>query len=350
MPKQPLWVGVDEPMIWGEYEEPELKPDQVRLRSEFSAAKHGTDLAFLKGYSAKRGRYDRDKKLFIPPDRAPQPAANKPERKGSPVGNMTVGEVIEIGSEVTALAVGDRVCIPGGFRETHVCPAHRARKMPDGMSAKSAVCLDPADFALAAVRDGHVRVGDNVAVFGMGAIGLMAAQIAKVSGAAWVVAVEPMTSRREAAEQVGVDMVLDPTDCDAGAVIKEATDGRGVDVAIEYSGAARAMQAALRCVAWGGNVVSGAFPAPYAAGLDFGAEAHQHIPNIIFSRSCSQPDRDHPRWDHQRVLDTCWTLLCEGKISGEAVVSRVAKFDQMAEEYPKIIAEPEKYIKIACEY
>ncbi len=263
---------------------------------------------------------------------------------------MTVGEVIEIGSDVTALAVGDRVCVPGGFRETHVCPAHRALKMPEGMSAKSAVCLDPADFALAAVRDGHVRVGDNVAVFGMGAIGLMAVQIAKVAGAAWVAAVEPVASWREAAEPVGAGVVLDPTDCDAGAVIKEATDDVGVDVAVEYSGAAEAMQAALRCVAWGGAVVSGSFPAPYAAGLDFGAEAHQHIPNIIFSRSCSQPDRDHPRWDHQRILDTCWTLLCEGKISGDAVVSRIAKFEEMAEEYPKIITEPEKYIKIACSY
>ncbi|MBC7238357.1 MAG: zinc-binding alcohol dehydrogenase, partial [Chloroflexi bacterium] len=189
-----------------------------------------------------------------------------------------------------------------------------------GMSWKWAVCLDPAEFALGAVRDGRVRVGDAVAVFGLGAIGLMAIQIALVAGAHPVIAVDPIASRREIATALGADLVLDPTRVDVGLELKAATDKRGVDVAIEYSGALTAMQAALRGVAYGGNVVMGAFPPPYGAGLDLGAEAHLNIPNLIFSRACSQPDREHPRWNEQRLFDTCWRLLSEGRITGEPVV------------------------------
>jgi len=212
------------------------------------------------------------------------------------------------------------------------------------------VCLDPADFALGAIRDGHVRVGDAVAIFGMGAIGLMAVQIARLAGASLVIASEPLPNRRRLAERLGADLVLDPTACDVGLEIKKATHKRGVDVAIEYSGCHRALQSALRAVAYGGTVVAGAFPPPYEAGLDLGAEAHLNIPNLVFSRSCSQPNRDHPRWDEARILGECLRLLITGRISGEEIVTPVVKFDDVLAEYPRIAAEPDTYIKLGVEY
>lgn len=347
MPKELLCVGPEE-MIWGEYEEPALAPGQVRIRSRFSAAKHGTELAFVKGYAARRGSFDRDYQLFLPPE--PQPPARPKKRHGAGVGNMTVGEVVEVGPEVAGLTEGDRVLTYGGFRQTHVRTPERCWKLPESLSWKSAVCLDPADFAMGAVRDGHVRVGDAVAVFGMGAIGLMAVQIAKVSGASPVIASEPLANRRAVAERVGADIVLDPTACDAGLEIKKATAKRGVDVAIEYSGSHRALQAALRGVAYGGTVVAGAFPPPYEAGLDFGSEAHLNVPNLVFSRSCSVPSRDHPRWDEGRIFDVCLQLLVEGRISGEHVVSPVLRFEDLLGEYLKIATEPDTFVKLGCEY
>ncbi len=96
-----------------------------------------------------------------PPDNDPYPAT---------VGNMMVGRVTEVGGEVRRLRPGDRVCLYSGFRETAVAREDACWLMPEGMSWRSAVCLDPADFAVGAVRDGHVRVGDAVAVIGLGAI------------------------------------------------------------------------------------------------------------------------------------------------------------------------------------
>lgn len=314
---------------------------QVRIRTEFAAAKHGTEMAFFKGYAMPRGAFDPEYQLFRPaaPDAARYPVG---------VGNMVVGTVEEVGHEVTELAAGDRVCAYSGFADVVVTAAERCWKMPTGMDWRSAVCLDPAEFAFNAVRDGHVRIGDAVAVFGLGAIGLMAVQLARLAGASIVVAVDPLAERREIAAALGADLALNPTVVDAGLEIKRATAKRGADVAIEYSGSLHAMQAALRGVAYGGTVVAGAFPPPYGAGLDLGAEAHLNLPKIVFTRACSQPDRDHPRWDEPRIFETCWRWLCEGRLTGEPIVAPVVAFDDLAEEYPKIAQHPEGYVKLGA--
>ena len=323
MPKRLLCVA-PHTLEWRDYEDPELAAGQVRVRTAFAAAKHGTEMVFFKAY--------------------------RPGQFGFPAGagNMLVGPVTEVGPEVEALAVGDRVCVYSGFRETWTGAADRCWVLPDGMSWKSAVCLDPADFAFCAVRDGHVRVGDAVAVFGLGAIGLMAVQIARLAGARPVVAADPLPNRRAVAEQLGADLVLDPMACDAPAEIKTLTDGRGVDVAIEYSGAVAALNDAVNATAYGGTIVAGAFPPPYGPGLDFGRAAHLNNLSIVFSRSCSSPQRDHPRWTERRVFDACWRLLAEGGLTGELIVRPVVPFDDLATEYPRIATEPNDFIKLGA--
>ena len=344
MPKELICVA-KETLAWREYDEPELKPGQVRVASEFAAAKHGTEMAFYKGYAHPRGRFDAQLGAYDP-----TPAGDPYGPRGFGVGNMTVGPVVEVGPEVTSLAEGDRVLIYGGFRQTHVRPAEACWKLPPELSWKSAVCLDPADFALGAVRDGHVRVGDAVAVLGMGAIGLMVVQIARVAGACPVIASEPVAVRRELAGRLGADVVLDSHACDVGLEIRKATAGRGADVVIDYSGSVDAMRDALRGVAYGGTVVSGSFPPPYAAGLDFGAEAHLNTPTLVFSRACSVPNRDAPRWDEPRIWATCLRLLAEGRIGGERIVRPVVPFEDLPSVYPRIRADLETLIKLGAEF
>jgi threonine dehydrogenase-like Zn-dependent dehydrogenase len=325
-----------------EYDDPALGPTDARVETEFAAAKTGTETARIKGEDADRGRWNSELRIF---DRSRNEAAGGGPR---PVGNMFVGRVVEVGSTVTHVTVGERVLGYGPFRDTHiVTPDSSLWKLPDGVNWKSAVCLDPADFALAAVRDGRVRAGDAVAVFGLGAVGLMVAQIAKLAGAFPVIAVDPLAKRRDAALSGGADLALDPAACDAGVELKQATSRRGVDVAIDYSGSVHALQAAVRGVAFGGTVVAGAYPAPYPAGLDLGAEAHLNVPQIVFTRARSDPNRDHPRWSDARLYDTCWRWICEGRIDGDAVVDPVVAFDDdLPAACEQILSTPEAGIKL----
>jgi threonine dehydrogenase-like Zn-dependent dehydrogenase len=324
-----------------EVERVALLPGQVRVRSRFGAAKHGTEMALFKGYASPRGVYDSEYKLFMP-GRA---GVNYPVR----LGNICVGDVIEVGAGVTMLKLGDRVFHYGPLREEHVW-SENVRPLPDDVPWQAAVCLDPADFALGAIRDGHVRIGDAVAVFGMGAIGLLVVQLAKLAGAYPVIAIEPLELRRQAAAVCGADLVLDPSQCDAGLEIKRATDKRGADVCIEYSGHYLALQAALRGVAYNGVVVAGAFPSSYPAGLDLGAEAHMNRPKIVFSRACSEPNPDHPNWNEERIFAVVWRLLASGALQCEPIVQPVAPFDDLLSEYPKIATHPQENVKLGVRF
>lgn len=328
---------------WREYSEVPLSTGQIRIRSEFGATKHGTEMMVYKGVSDERGQFDPQMKLFCPPTK-PEPFRTRA------LGNMIVGRIIETGPGVANSSVNDRVLVYGSFRETHVTEEKNCWKLDSKIPWQSAVCLDPADFALAAVRDGNVRIGDAVAIFGMGAIGLIALQMARLSGAEPIIAVDALPSRLRVAKELGATHTVNPAMSDAGLELKKLTDGRGVDVAIEYSGNPRALQAALRGIAFGGNVVAGAFPPPYGAGLDFGAEAHRNIPNIIFSRACSEPNRDHPRWDNNRIYETCWRLISEGMIRGEAIVQPIVPFSELMAEYPKIETNPDSNIKLGTRF
>ena len=325
-----------------DYEVSTLGSGDVQILSQFAAMKHGTEIAGLAGYAGARGRFDEELGLFVSTDQAS--VGTEPRS----VGNMVVGTVTAIGADVDGFAVGDTVAAHAPMREEQTVPASKCWQIPEGVSWKSAVCLDPAQFALGAVRDGNVRVGDAVAVFGLGAIGLMAIQVAKASGASPVIGIDLVDNRRDVALQYGADLVLDPASVDVGLELKKATAIRGVDVAIEYSGSAQAMQAALRGVAFGGTVVAGAFPPPYGIGLDFGAEAHMNRPNIVFSRAVSDPNRDHPRWDQRRIFEACWDLFESGALNGDLVVDPVVPFHELDEAFTKVMSPPAEGIKLGC--
>ena len=341
MPREFIAVGKEQ-AAFRDYESPLLHPDQIRVHTRFAAAKHGTEMAIYKGYAAPRGRYDAEYQIFRPEESGVRYPAG--------LGNIAVGEVVEVGTAVRQFQVGDQVFRYASFREEHVWAAESVRRLPDGVPWQAAVCLDPADFALGAVRDGNVRIGDAVAVFGMGAIGLVAIQLAKLAGAYPVIAVDPLANRRAAAAACGADLVIDPANQDAGLLIKQATNKRGADVCIEYSGHYLALQGALRSVAYLGTVVAGAWPSAYPAGLDFGAEAHMNRPKIVFSRACSEPNPDYPNWDEMRLFVVSWRLLAEGRLNCEPIVQPIVNFADLLVEYPKIATHPSENIKLGVRF
>lgn len=172
MPREVKFVAPEKLEIL-DYDLPELGEDQVRIGARFAAPKHGTELAFVKGYGARRGRYNRELGAYVRDDDSPKPF------RPHGAGNMFVGEVTEVGAKVETVKVGDRVLSYGGFREVHTIAEGRCWKMPDDLSWKSAVCLDPADFPMAvrvaateeSLSRRHTHRGLNEAVEHLGRFG-----------------------------------------------------------------------------------------------------------------------------------------------------------------------------------
>jgi threonine dehydrogenase-like Zn-dependent dehydrogenase len=323
MPKELVATAPRTPTL-REYEDGPVPEGHVRIETEFGAPKHGTEMTMYRG---QRGA-------------------------GFPMGlgNMCVGRITEISDGVKDLEVGQRVAGYGSLRQTHTWRAETVLVMSDTMTWKEAVCYDPSHFALSGVRDAKLRAGDHVAVFGLGSLGQMSSQFARVSGAATVTVVDPIAARRQVAIDAGADGGLDPTTDDVEAALRELSGGRGVDIVMETSGVMAALNTGIKCLVYGGTVVYLGWPKAFPAGLDLGERAHLEVPDIIFSRACSEPNRDHPRWDFQRIMGTCWAWLSAGRFRCEGIIAPVVDFADAVEAYQDIDNHPEKSIKLGVRF
>ena len=325
------------------YEEPSLQTDQIRVRSLFSAVKHGTELRSFRADSAdSTDAWDGELRLHR------RGAASE---KSFPInlGNMCLGEVVEVGDQVQNLQVGDRIFGHLPVRQTHTLAATKVQQAPSGVSPQSLMYWDPADFAVGGVRDAPVLLGDRVAVFGLGAIGQMALQLARLAGARWVAGVDLFPRRRDAAARHGADLVLDPAQVDVGVEIKQATDKSGVDVAIETSGSSAALYDALRSTSYQGTLVSTAYYTGPTSNLFLSGEWHRNRIQIKSSRANSEP-LPQPGWDFARIRAESLALLVEGRLQADDLIDPIVPLSQVAEAYRAINENPEHSIKLGVDH
>lgn len=179
----------------------------------------------------------------------------------------------------------------------------------------------------------------------------MAVQMAKLQGAKAVIVCDPIARRREIALKNGADFAIDPIREDAGLRMKQLTGNRGVDVVIETSGSYPRLQAGLRGLTYGGRIAIVGWFGRDRGGFDLGHEAHMNNAALIFSRACSEPNPDYPRWDWARLNETCWRLLSQGKINCEDVLDPVVSFEEAGDAYREYVVEnPSLSVKMGVKY
>ncbi|MGQ9513748.1 MAG: zinc-dependent alcohol dehydrogenase [Thermoproteota archaeon] len=334
-----------------EYEERELEPMEIRIKSTLSAEKHGTTLLLYRGMSSlSEKEFDPKMGVFLPKKMETE-EGHPPSLFPMSLGNMTVGIITEVGSEVTKFRTGDRVYGYLPIRETHTVREDAVMKAPKELKDEELVCIDPSVVALMAIRESNLRVGDTVAVFGAGAIGLMAIQMAKLAGALHISCIEPLQIRRRAAERFGAELCLDPRVCDAGLEIRKAHNGDGVDISIETSGSYRALQQAIRATRYGGIIVPVSWYHGDAKDLNLGEEWHFNRQIMVSgARIESEPYRDHPRWNKKRVYETAIELFRRRAITAEGILIPIVRFEDVVKAYRVIDEMPEKTIKLGVIY
>ena len=372
MPRELIAAAPRTPVLRGYAERP-LGARQIRVRTEFASPKHGTELVGYRDEPAARRPYDPVWGAVMP-----RPAGEAPRGFPRPLGNMAVGVVAEIGPEAGRFRVGDRVFGHVPIRETQTTEETNADLLPEGLSPEAAVCLDPAVMALA-VRDARIGRGDRVAVFGLGAIGLMAVQLARLAAADWVAAVDPIAARREVALALGADVALDPlvdgadaglairrlTGDPAAAEIEPATGERivggyrerpsqfgelGVDVAVEVAGTAQALHHAIRETRFGGTIWVLSFYGKDAAGLHLGDEFHINRLQLVSARAESLPMRDYPAWTLRRLAEVSLGWLASGRLRADGIVAPVVAFAESAGAYREIDEHPDRSIKLGIRF
>jgi alcohol dehydrogenase len=252
---------------WEDVPRPELAADTDAIVRVDTTTICGTDLHILKG----------DVPAMV---------------DGRIIGHEAVGTIAEVGSAVKNLTVGDRVlvscvsacgacrfcregrygqCLGGGGwilgNEIDGTQAEYVRvpfadnstyPVPDGVTDEELLMLAdilPTSYEVG-VLNGQVRPGDVVAVVGAGPIGLAAISTARLFSPSLVIAIDMASSRLDAAKQFGADVVLNNSEQDPTAAVRELTAGLGADVAIEAVGVPATFELAAELVRPGGRIAN----------------------------------------------------------------------------------------------
>lgn len=308
-----------------EVEPTELGPGQVRLRVEHGSV-CGTDLHIYNWDAWSSGRI-------------------KPVRI---VGHEFCGTILEVGPGVTNRKVGDYVAseshivcgkcarclegqghicentvilgvdVDGGFRPETVIPAENARLVPSEVPRNVASMLDALGNGVHTTMEGPVE--DRVALItGLGPIGLFAVAICRALGAKKIYATEISDFRIKIAEELGVDVVLNPMKVDVAAELRKL-EPRGVDFTLEMSGHPTALPLAIEATRPGGRIsMLGVYPGPIA-NLD--------LNQAIFKGVVLQGIVGRKVWDTWHQMS--W-LLTEKKLNVVPVVTHQMHFTDFEE-------------------
>lgn len=305
-----------------------LRPDAVRVRTWYSGISAGTELTAYRGSNPYLTRnWDAERRLFTEGE----------PTFGYPVvgwGYSEVGEVVEVGAQVTDLAVGDAVHGIWGHRSEAVLPAANlaGRTLPSGVDPLVGAFARVGSIALNAVFAAGVRLGEDVVIFGQGVIGLLATRLASLSGAR-VIAVDAQPERLAVARAMGAaEVVAADVLGGAGAAVRELTRG-GADAAIELSGSAAALHEAIRSVTVTGTVAASGFYQGGADALRLGEEFHHNRVRIVASQISGVPAELATRWDQPRLVRAFMAQATSGAVDVTRLVTHVVDAAEVADAF-----------------
>lgn len=328
------------PRQLGYEEQPDqpLNPGDVRVRTLYSGISAGTEMTIYRGTNVyMHKQWDANRRLFIPGETS---SWEYPIRN---LGYEEVGEVVEVAPDVTDIPLGMQVYGTWNHRTHAVIPADyaRQRQMPTGAEPIFGIFSHIGAVALNGVHDAQIRIGDTVAVFGLGVLGQIVLQAAIHSGAR-VIGVDLHPARLQKAREFGAWQTLNPKTDKVAETIKDLTEGRGADVVIEVTGAVSALNEAIRSAAYSSRVVAMGFFQGDASGLILGEEFHHNRINLVCSQiSGVAPEVQH-RWSKPRLWRTAVQLQAEGILALKSLVTHTAPFSQAAGLYETLDKTPEQ--------
>ncbi len=250
------------------------------------------------------------------------------------------------------MKVGDIVYGTWGHRTQHILQEDYAnqRIKPAGLDPILAIYSHLGPIALNGILDANIHVGETVAVFGLGVVGQVIAQLAKLNGAR-VFGVDMIAKRLELAKELGaIEAGFNPRDGSSAEEIKDLTGGRGADVTIEVSGNAQALNEAVRATAYSARVVTLGFFQGETQGLSLGEEFHHNRISLV----CSQISNVDPalsyRWDRIRLIHTIMELQAQGSLNLRPVITHVIPFRQAAQAFQILDETPDQALQIVLDF
>ncbi len=279
------------------------------------------------------------------------------------LGHECSGTVVEIGSGVQNLKVGDKVALEPGitcgqceFCKTgryNLCPdveflatppyhgslmnyiafpENMCFKLPENISTKEGALVEPLAVGLHAAMQGNVKLGDSVVILGAGTIGLVTLLACKAYGATEITVVDVIPKRLEFAKKLGATATINAAEVDVFAEIDRMTDRKGVDIVIETAGSARTISQTPYLIKNGGTIV--------LVGL-----APQDIIEFNFAKIMAKEAQIKSVFRYRNIYPTAIKAIAKGIIDITGIVTHEFEFDETAKAFDYVINNKQDVVK-----
>ncbi len=329
-------------MIIKEIDVPQIKKDQVLVELEYVGI-CGSDVHYYHSGCCGSYKVDLSQDFML--------------------GHECAGTVVEIGEDVTSLAVGDRVALePGitcgtcefcksgkynlcpdvqflatppvqGCNEEYIAfPENMCFKLPDNVSTKEGALIEPLSVGFHAANQGDVQVGETVVILGGGCIGLVTLLSCKAHGAGQIILADLVEAKLEKAKELGATYVINSKEKDVFEEIARLTGGRGADKVFETAGSPVTIAQTPHLVCKGGTIVL------------VGIAAQEEI-NYNFAQIMDKEATIKSVFRYRNIYPKAIAAVSSGAIDVSSIVTHEFDLDHIKEAYDEAVNNKTDLVK-----
>jgi L-iditol 2-dehydrogenase len=279
------------------------------------------------------------------------------------LGHECAGEVVEVGSKVKNLFVGDRVALEPGKTcgkcelckggKYNLCPEveffatppyhgvlcnyvvhpeNMCFKLPENVSNVEGALVEPLAVGLHATEQGGVKLGDTVVIYGSGCIGLVTLLSSKARGASKVIVVDILENRLKTAKKLGADYVINSAEEDPLKAIEAITEGKGAHVVIDAAAAEATVKQTVDVLKTGGTIVL------------IGMTAKDEVP-FNFMKLMNKEGTFKTIFRYRNLYPVAINAIASGTINVKGIVSHEFSFENTKEAFDFVVSNAKDVVK-----
>ena len=312
-------------------------PDQVLVQTQYSAISPGTELLIY------RGEFPED----LPVDDT-IPSLAGGFRFPLRYGYACVGQVITTGKDVPQGWEGQQVFSFQPHSSHFLAEEGELLRVPEDIPAQRAAILPSMETAASLCMDGAPVLGERVAIFGQGMIGLLTTALLAQFPLESLVSLDCHALRRKASQQAGASASLDPDAPDALEQLKQNLGGNLADLVYELSGSPVALDQAITSTSYSGRVVIGSWYGKKRAALNLGGRFHRNRIRLVSSQVSRIAPELSGMWTKERRYELAWLML--RRVQPERWITHRLPMSEAAQAYTLLDQEPDKAIQVVLSY
>ena len=267
-------------------------------------------------------------------------------------GYAAVGQVLELGPGVAPAWKGRLVFAFQPHASHFLAAPDDLLEVPPGLNPEEAVFFPNLETAVTLLLDGQPLMGEQVAIFGQGIVGLLLTALISRWPLSSLVTLDLYPRRRLLSEDLGAHLSLDPSTPDATARLAAALQAGGpcpgADLCYEISGNPTALDQAIAATGFSGRVVIGSWYGIKRSDLNLGGSFHRSRMRLISSQVSSIAPKFSGRWDKTRRHHTTWQMLTQ--VQPARFITHRFPIARAAQAYALIDNHPEDVIQVILTY